>query len=79
MFGLQGDKKGEEFVFDLEVEAKDPSQGRKLNELILSRTSEVKTILRSGKNQEEFDQFGVLLHGYTSLQKVIARVGKKIQ
>jgi len=77
MFGLQGDKKGEEFVFDLEVEAKDASLGRKLNDKVIGRVKEVKDILRDGKNKEEFDQFGILLHGYTSLQKVLARVGKK--
>jgi hypothetical protein len=29
--------------------------------------------LRSGENKEEFDKFGLLLHGYTSLLKVMAR------
>lgn len=78
MFGLQGDKsKGKEFVFDLEAEIKDPSKGRNLKEEASQRVKEVKDILRNGKNKEQFNKLGVLLHGYTSLQKVMARVSKK--
>lgn len=77
MFGLQGDKKDDEFVFDLEIEVKDPSKGRKLKSTASDRIREVKDILRSGENQEQFNKFGILLHGYTSLQKVVARVSKK--
>ncbi|NGX57945.1 MAG: hypothetical protein K940chlam3_00846 [Chlamydiae bacterium] len=77
MFGLEGDKKGSDFVFDLETEVKDPSIGHKLKDKVTARTKEVKDILRSGDNKEQFDQFGVLLHGYTSLKKVMARVSKK--
>ena len=77
MFGLGKDNKDDEFVFDFEADIKDPSLGRKLKEEIAQKTREVKDILRSGQNKEEFDQFGILLHGYTSLQKVMARVEKK--
>jgi len=76
MFGLGKENKDEEFVFDFEVDMKDPSLSRNLKEKVVQRTKEVKDILRSGQNKEEFDNFGILLHGYTSLQKVMARVEK---
>jgi len=77
MFGLGKGNKDEEFEFDFEVDLKDGSLGRKMKENVAQKTKEVKNILRSGQNKEEFDKFGILLHGYTSLQKVMARVGKK--
>jgi len=79
MFGLGKDNKGNEFVFDFEADVKDPSNGRKIKEDIAQKIREVKNILRSGQNKEEFDSFGILLHGYTSLQKVMARVGKSFK
>jgi len=78
MFGLGGDKKKQkEFEFDVEVEAKSPQKGRELKDYIINRTREVKNVLRSGEDQSNFDQYGVLLLGYTSLQKVITRVNTK--
>ncbi len=79
MFGLEGDKKkkNEEFVFDLENDLKDSKLGREIKETAAGRIKEVKAVLRNGKNKEDFDKFGILLHGYTSLQKVLARVNKK--
>ena len=77
MFGLGKENKDEEFEFDFEVDLKDGSLGRKMKENVAQKIKEVKNILRSGQNKEEFDKFGILLHGYTSLQKVMARVGKK--
>lgn len=79
MFGL-GDSKGKkepEFIFDLERDVKDPHAGRKLKEKVVQRIKEVKDLLRSGHEKERFDQFGLLLQGYTALQKVMARVSKK--
>jgi len=77
MFGLGKGNKDDEFVFDFEADVKDPSKGRKLKDETVQKAREVKDILRSGQNKEEFDKFGILLHGYTALQKVMARVGKK--
>jgi hypothetical protein len=75
MFGLekQKKKKYEEFVFELEKELKDPRKHKEYKEKIESRIQRIKEVLRSGENKEEFDRFGVLLHGYTSLLKVMAR------
>lgn len=78
MFGLENQKKkkkqAEEFVFDLESDLKVSSKYRELKKKIEDRIQLVKEVLRSGENKEEFDKFGTLLHGYTSLLKVIARV-----
>lgn len=75
MFGLESQKKKkpETFVFDLEKDLKDTKQNRALKEKIEKRIQEIKNVLKSGENKEEFDMFGVLLHGYTSLLKVMAR------
>jgi hypothetical protein len=75
MFGLEDQKKKkmEPFVFDLEKELKDPKKHRELKQKVEARIQQIKTILKSGESKEEFDMLGVLLHGYTSLLKVMAR------
>lgn len=79
MFGLEKQKKKqpEEFVFDLEKELKSPQKNKELQAKVEKRIQAIKEKLRSGENQEEFDYFGVLLHGYTSLLKVMARISTK--
>ena len=42
-----------------------------------TRLQKIKETLRSGENQEEFDRFSLLLHGYTSLLKVMSRFKAK--
>lgn len=76
MFGLENQKKKkgpEEFVFDLEKDLKVAKQRVEIQKKVEDKIQAVKEILRSGENKDEFDKFGVLLHGYTSLLKVIAR------
>ena len=75
MFGLedQKNKKPEPFVFELESELKDAKKYREIKQKIEGRIQKIKAQLKSGESKDEFDQFGVLLHGYTSLLKVIAR------
>ncbi len=79
MFGLedQKKKKAEDFVFDLEKELKSSKKQQEIKKKVEQRIQQVKEVLRSGENKEEFDKFGVLLHGYTSLLKVIARFTSK--
>ncbi len=80
MFGLNDSKKKkktEEFVFELEKEFKQSAKHQEFKSKIDSRIRQVKDILRKGENKEEFDQFGVLLHGYTSLLKVMSRFSPK--
>lgn len=80
MFGLEDQKKKKTvkpFVFDLEKELKDKQKLKELRQLIEERIQDIKKVLRGGENPEEFDQFGVLLHGYTSFLKVISRSSEK--
>lgn len=75
MFGLedQKKKKTEPFVFDLEKDLKDAKKYRELKQKVEERIQQIKTTLKSGESKEEFDKLGMLLHGYTSLLKVMAR------
>lgn len=79
MFGLedQKKKKADDFIFELERELKIGKKNQDLKKKVEGRIQKIKEILRSGENKEEFDQFGLLLHGYTSLLKVMARFGGK--
>lgn len=51
-----------------------PKRGKEIIELAEKRIHEIKTLLREGTNEKDFDRLGVLLHGYTSLQKVLKRI-----
>lgn len=75
MFGLENQKKkkAEPFVFDLEKDLKDAKKYKDLKQKVEARIQEVKSVLKSGEQKESFDKIGVLLHGYTSLLKVMAR------
>lgn len=80
MFGLENQKKKkkpEEFVFDLENELSKSLEHKALKQKVESRVQSIKEVLRVGENKQEFDQFGMLLHGYTSLLKVISRFTPK--
>lgn len=80
MFGLEDQKnkkKPEEFVFELEKELMDKSKHREIKTKVENRIQEIKKILRSGESKEEFDKYGVILHGYTSLLKVMSRFNPK--
>ena len=80
MFGLENQKRkkpAEEFVFDLEKDLKISKYHKDLKKKVEDRIQKIKEVLRSGENKDEFDKFGTLLHGYTSLLKVMARFSPK--
>lgn len=81
MYGLEKDKKGgeeKEMVFDLEKDiVADPANFKMLKGKVLERVQELKAALRSGADKDNFDKYGILLHGYVSLKKVMERVKKK--
>lgn len=79
MFGLEDQKKGqpEEFVFELEQELQDPKKRKEIKELVESRIQKIKEALRSGEDKENFDEYGILLHGYNAILKVISRIKVK--
>lgn len=76
MFGLENQKKkkkAEEFIFDLEKDLKTDKTHKELKRKVEDRIQKIKEVLRGGEEKEDFDKFGALLHGYTSLLKVMAR------
>jgi hypothetical protein len=77
MFGLE--KKARAlFEFDLEKELKsNPSKAKDLLKIIEGQIQEIKNTLRQGTASEDFDKFGVLLHGYAALQKVLTKIANK--
>lgn len=79
MFGLEKQKKKnvDEFIFELEKELKAFKTHHEYKKKIEERIQNIRDVLRKGENKEEFDKFGVLLHGYTSLLKVMSRLSPK--
>lgn len=74
MFGMEKKPKGP-FAFDLEEDLhKDPKKAKALQKEINERTEELKNLLRQGAETEDFDDYGVLLHGYAALRKVLKKV-----
>lgn len=76
MFGLENQKKkkkAEEFVFELEKDLRNEKKHKEIKKKAEDRIQGVKEVLRMGEDKDEFDKFGILLHGYTSLLKVMAR------
>ncbi|MDN3505974.1 MAG: DUF5398 family protein [Simkaniaceae bacterium] len=74
MFGMEK-KPNEPFAFDLEEDMKkDPTKAKALLKEVDERTNELKNLLRQGAETEDFDDYGVLLHGYAALQKVLKKV-----
>ena len=77
MFGLE--KKGRPlFEFDLEKELKsNPAKIKELQKMIEGKIQEIKGALRQGTASTDFDNFGILLHGYAALQRVLTRIANK--
>lgn len=72
------EQKKKDLVFDLEKEIVcDPSNYNTLKEKIQKRVQQLKTALRSGVEKDNFDRYGLLLHGFVSLKKVLERVSKE--
>ncbi len=77
MYGLE-DKKKKLFVFDLENDLKkNPKNAKEVFDKIDASISEIKTSLRKGEKSADFENLGVVLQGYTALQKVLKRAIKK--
>ena len=76
MYGLEKNP-AKKFDFDLEKEIKDkPTRLKEILEKAEQRIQAIKQQLREGSGEKEFDQLGILLHGYSALQKVIKKVAK---
>ncbi len=73
MFGLEKRKEMGEESFELEKELADAEKAAQMRKRTEERIQKLKGLLRSGGQPEEFDQYGVLLHGYAALQKLITQ------
>jgi Family of unknown function (DUF5398) len=76
MFGLEDQKKKKqtpEYIFEMEKELKDSRKHREIKRRVESQIQAIKKQLRSGTEKTDFDQYGLLLHGYTSILKVMSR------
>lgn len=77
MFGMEK-QPDQPFQFDLEVElTKDPVIANALLKEVEERIGRLKTLLREGAETEDFDDYGTLLHGYSSLKKVLTKALEK--
>ncbi len=77
MYGLEK-KPQMVFEFDLEKELKkDPNKLKEYLKKAETRIQEIKSLLREGTKGKDLDDLGVLLHGYTALQKVLNRLAQK--
>ena len=77
MFGLEKQEK-KLFEFDLEKELKsDPERKKTLITEVENMIQEIKSQLRTGTDTEDFDEYGVLLHGYSALLKVLNKISQK--
>ncbi|MBS0648655.1 MAG: DUF5398 family protein [Verrucomicrobia bacterium] len=77
MYGLEK-KPVKAFEFDLERDLKkDPNKVQGLLKSTEAKINEIKGQLREGRKGPELDNLGVLLHGYTALQKVLNRLSNK--
>jgi len=77
MYGLE--KKGRAlFEFDLEKELKShPSKVKEYLKHCEEYIHKIKNSLRQGAASADYDNLGVLLHGYAALQKVLTRIANK--
>ena len=67
-------KPDEPFKFDLELDlTKDAVLAKALVKDIDERLNKLKKLLREGAENEDFDEYGVLLHGYFALQKILKK------
>ena len=77
MYGLEK-KPLKTFEFDLEKDLKkDPNKVQALLKTTEAKINEIKSQLREGRKGPDLDNLGVLLHGYTALQKVLNRLSNK--
>lgn len=75
MFGLEKSDKKKLFEFDLEKDLKkDPQQAKELLKSVEGKINTIKASLRQGAESADFDKLGILLHGYTALQRTLMRL-----
>lgn len=77
MFGLKKEQKPQLFEFDLEKELKDDKIQKELMQRTEKQIQEIKTALRKGADQEDFERLGLMLQGYSALLKILTKATTK--
>ena len=78
MYGLEKKKGGQPFEFDLEKDLRASAEKMRATEKhVTDRTLELKNMLREGTKSQEFEDLGLLLHGYSVLPRVMNRIKAK--
>lgn len=59
------------FEFPLEQDLKDETKTTKMIENVENQIKAIKKVVKEGSKPEEFENLGVLLHGYSALLKIL--------
>jgi hypothetical protein len=74
MFGLERNTEEVDFSYDLEKDLANPESTKQIREDVDARIKEIKDVMRKGKKEKDiFNTYGILLHGYVSMKKVMER------
>lgn len=74
MFGLEKNSY-KPFEFDLEKELKkDKKKVEQTRKLADGKINQIKEILRKSEGESDFENLGVILHGFTALEKVLDKI-----
>jgi len=78
MFGLEKEETTvQKFQFDLEIEIKEiPAKAKELIDHSKKMTDKLKKAVRDGSNEKDFDNYGILLHGYSALGRILKKLQK---
>ena len=71
MFGLEKGKKKEFKFFDLEKDLESTTKSQDLRKKAEEHVQELKGLIRKGADSKEFEELGILLHGYSALMKIL--------
>ena len=81
MFGLKNNKDDDKpkpfFSFPLEKEIEDPKKSEEMLKNVETKISALKKVIREGASPEEFENLGMLLHGYSALLKILSLAPNK--
>lgn len=65
-------------LFDLEKDMQDLQKAQEMQLDVQNKVQRITAVLREGLDKESFEQQQTLLAGYIALQKVLARMNRKM-
>jgi len=66
-------------LYELEVRIREVVERRKLHNHLKQQIQTLKAALRKGGEQEDYDNLGLLLSAYTSIEKLTERVQRSFE